>query len=168
MKACLWMTGAKWTPRGNWKQSPNMSEFKRRALVCQNQDKIKHRLEDLMYHESWHRLLRLLCLHIIAGTDQTIRFIQQSNLKPSQRRMSRFLQHMSGCWGYRGRKGTARWNQKNISARITNHIRKTRLSSCWHLSFNPHSICFSLLSSFIVSGLIVAKAQKSAFPIQLM
>lgn len=41
-----------------------------------------------MYHESWQsRLLywggaRLPCLHIIAGTDQTLRFITQSNLKP--------------------------------------------------------------------------------------
>lgn len=49
---------------------------------------IKCTLEDWMYHESWQsRLLywggaRLPCLHIIAGTDQTLRFITQSNLKP--------------------------------------------------------------------------------------
>lgn len=73
---------------------------------------------------------RLPCLHIIAGTDQTLRFIKQSNLNPFTKTHAETPGAHVWLLGVQREERNSPMESKGLSARITNHIRKTRLSSC--------------------------------------
>ena len=73
--------------------------------------------------------------------NQTLRFTKQRDLTLTQMHTNT---PGANLWLFGAMEaGNYPMESKGSSSRITRPIRKTWLSSCWHLSFHPRSICFS-------------------------